>query len=148
MQLMLITLRITEVSLLFLKLESVYLLSYVPDIFWSNTVYLAHDAHFSAESQNAKAACPPSSVCPRPSQRWGMCLWVFSLTSPLFSPRRCFTTEKSQRLPLSSQTVALTGRSVRPPAHSFLLFILNVVGFLSGNEPTLSFINPPIHPSS
>lgn len=57
--------------------------------------------------------CPPSSVCPSTSQRWGMSLWVFSSTSLPSSPQRCFTTKKTRRLQLSCLAVALTGRGLQ-----------------------------------
>ncbi len=68
----------------------------------------------STGSQSPKATCPPSSVCPSKSQRWGTFLWVFSLTSLLSSPPRCFTTKRTQRSQPSCQAVALTGQSLTP----------------------------------
>lgn len=70
------------------------------------------------ESQSLKAMCPPSFVCLSTSQRWGMSLWVFSSTSLLSSPQRCFTTRKTRRLQPSCLAVVLTGRPVRPPAQT------------------------------
>lgn len=75
---------------------------------------------------------PPSSVCLSASQRWGTSLWVFSSTSLLCSPQRCFTTKKTQRLQLFCQAVALTGKLVRPPAQTTALHDV----FGSGNQGT------------
>ena len=58
--------------------------------------------------------CPPSSVCPNASPRWGTSLWACSSTSLLFSPQRCFTTKKTQRSQLFCLAVALTGKPQRP----------------------------------